>query len=147
MSNYPRHPDSRGFTLVEMLATLVLIAVVLPIVMQGIALSSDTTVSVIDRLHAIALAESKLEELVATGTWNAADLEGEFTAEQIQSASASLPGESGDTQPSRFRWSAQARDWLDARVQQLDVTIYWESRGDPRQTTLSTLVRVEEQTP
>ena len=160
----------RGFTLIEMLAALVMVAIVLPVLMQGVTMSMGAAGSVVERLQAAALAESKLTELLATNTWNQPDLEGEFTTDQIlaaggniaktsesssttsasRSASSSSTGSSPTTgssaaDPSRFKWAAEVKDWLDQRVQQVDVTVTWESRGEQRSLTLSTLVQAQEQ--
>lgn len=166
--------NAAGYTLVEMLATLVMVAIVLPVVIQGVTMSMSTSGTVIDRLQATALAESKLSELLATNTWNQPDLEGEFTTDQILAAGGSTTqnkdpnveqvaatkvgtaGESNSTgdsptsgggaaDPSRFRWAAEIKDWQDARVQQLDVTVTWEARGEEHSVTLSTLVQAVEQ--
>src|SRR4051794_29563395 len=55
----------RGFTLVEVLATIALIAIVLPVAMYGIQLCLQTSSAAKRQAEAATLAEGKLQELVA----------------------------------------------------------------------------------
>src|SRR3954465_11642520 len=56
---------ARGFTLVEVLATIALIAIVLPVAMYGIQLCLQTSSMAKRQAEAATLAEGKLQELVA----------------------------------------------------------------------------------
>src|SRR5688500_7535196 len=55
----------RGFTLAEVLATLVLVGLVLPAVMKGISLALAASDDARRRVEAVGLAENKLTELTA----------------------------------------------------------------------------------
>src|SRR4051812_32907857 len=55
----------RGFTLVEVLATVAFIAIVLPVAMQGISLSVRTAGNARKQAEAAILAQSKLDETLA----------------------------------------------------------------------------------
>lgn len=113
-----------GFTLIEVLATLLIIAIVLPVVMQGVALCTSAASTARRRNEAGALAESMLSELVATGDWQNGQLSGTF----------------GDDWPD-YRWSAEVGPWGQAaEVQQLDLQVTWTSRNEEQSLTLSTLV-------
>ena len=61
----------RGFTLVEVLATMMFMTIVLPYTMDGIMLANSMSGLAKNRLEAISLAESKLNEIVAE--WQATD--------------------------------------------------------------------------
>src|SRR4051794_34256461 len=67
-----------GFTLVEVLAASFLGAVTLPVIMKGMSLASSVADIARRRTEASALAESKLDELVATNTWQSGALSGDL---------------------------------------------------------------------
>lgn len=112
-----------GFTLMEVLAALALVAVVLPVVMQGFSIASSLASSAKDRTEAAALADSKLNELVATGVWNQGVLSGDFAPDQPN-----------------YRWKAEVKNWDSSTLQELDVHVVWTSRGADREFVVSTLV-------
>ena len=113
-----------GFTLVECLASLLLIAIVLPAVMHGISIASSSASASRRRTEAAALASTKLNELVATNTWQSGSLSGDFGDE--------FPG---------YQWSAEVQDWpQEADLQQLDVHVTWGMGPAQRSVTLTTLV-------
>jgi prepilin-type N-terminal cleavage/methylation domain-containing protein len=121
-------PRRRGFTLVEVLATLLLLSITLPAIMMGFSLSTNAADLARRRTEAGALAESKLNELIATGLWQSGSQTGPF-----------------DNSPD-YQWSASASPWGQGQgvqasniVQQLDVVVSWGA--PPQQSiTVSTLV-------
>jgi len=112
-----------GFTMVEVLATLTLAAIVLPTVVHGLLLCLATAEHAGDQARAASLAQSKLAELVATGELYDAEMSGDFGED--------LPG---------YAWTAQVNEWEDTALVQVDVTVTWTSRGHERDVSLSTLV-------
>ena len=60
---------SRGFTLIEVLVTMLLLALVLPLVMNGITSASSTASESRRRNEAAGLAEEKLDEIIASQAW------------------------------------------------------------------------------
>ena len=117
----PMHKS--GFTFLELLATMVLIALIMPVAMHSIALCTQLAGQSEHQIEAAGLAKTKLTELVATEDWQSGDQRGDF----------------GDDWPD-YEWSATVTDWTDATVQQLDVTVYWVAQGADKEITLSTLV-------
>jgi len=116
--------DGRAFTIVEVLATLTLAAIVLPAAVHGILLCLETASHARQQAQAASLAHSKLSELVATGELYDAEMEGNF----------------GEDLP-QYTWAAQVGEWeTDSRLMQLDVSVMWERRGRQRHVTVSTLV-------
>jgi len=115
--------ESRGFTIVELLATLVLVGIVLPVVVQGILLCLNTAGFATQQAEAAALARSKLAELVATGQWYESEMEGDF----------------GEDWP-EYEWAAMLEEWEDSRLARLDVFVIWTRRQQERQVVLSTLI-------
>ncbi|MBM4016949.1 MAG: type II secretion system protein [Planctomycetes bacterium] len=117
-------PGRRAFTLIEILATLVLVAIILPVAMSGISLALTVADESRRQTEAASLAQAKMAEIVACAQWNNASLAGDFGPEQPL-----------------YRWSAQVTDWQQAaNVRQLDVQVWWNLRGRDRSVTLTTLV-------
>jgi general secretion pathway protein I len=118
-----RASGARGFTLIEVLATLLLMTIALPVIMHGISLATSAGSLAKRRTEAASLTNSKLNELVATGQWQSGQLSGDF----------------GTDWPD-YTWSAQLNDY-DGTNKQLDVTVNWIGRGGEQEAmTLSTLV-------
>lgn len=111
-----------GFTLIEVLATLLLVGIVLPIAMEAIATASAAASIARSQAQAAALAETKLNELIISG---------EFAS----------GGGSGDFSPDwpDYHWTSQAIE-RDTGVTEVQVVVSWPWRGDERSVMLSTLV-------
>jgi general secretion pathway protein I len=116
---------TRGFTLVEVLATIALIAIVLPVAMYGIQLCLQTASTARHEAEAATLAQGKVQELTAL-------------AAVPQSVSLN---ESGDFAPDfpDYKWQSMTTD-LDTNLQQLDVRVTWVARNQERDLTVSTWV-------
>ena len=119
-------PRPGGFTLMEVLATIVLIAIVLPVVMQGIALAASLANTAKYKAEAAVLVRSKLNELLATREWQSGNLSGDFAPDHPE-----------------FRWSVELAAWQTTTLQQLDLHVFWNSRGWEQSVTVSTLVDTE----
>ena len=126
-----RHVRMRGgvsaFTLVEVLAALLLVAIVLPVVMQGISLATGAASSAKRRTQAASLAQSKLGELVATENWRTGVLSGRFDAFDGDDAA-------------QYGWRGDLTAWTEPYVKQLQVHVTWTAPGGEDSVTLSTLV-------
>jgi len=120
------HRRSGGFTFVELLATVVLLGIVMPVAMQSIGLCTRLAGQSRKQMEAASLANIKLTELIASGDWETGARSGEFT---------DWPG---------YRWTVDVFNWTESTVRQLDVTVKWQSQGRERQLVLSTLVYPEE---
>ena len=121
----PRPPRS-AFTLIEVLATLALVGIVLPVVVDGILLALATAGVAKDRAEAASLAQNVMAEIVAAGDY------------QDVADSGRL-----DPQGREYAWSAQWDEWDIASLKHLTVTVSWERRNRERSVALSTLVYVE----
>jgi prepilin-type N-terminal cleavage/methylation domain-containing protein len=115
-----------GFTLVESLATLVLVAIILPVALRAIAAATATAGEARHRMEASSLAEAQLSELVETGEWQGSELSGNFAPEWPQ-----------------YRWSAEVTDGPVDTVRQLAVRVEWDSGAGTRSVVLTTLVSAE----
>ncbi len=120
-----RNPQScRGFTLVEILATLALVAIILPVAMAGLSLALATADVSRHETEAARLAQSKMAEIIAQGDFQTTLLGGDFAPDNPE-----------------YRWTAVLSDY-DASLQlkQVDVQVSWNSRQRDRSVTLLTLV-------
>jgi general secretion pathway protein I len=125
----------RGFTLVEVLAALLLMSIALPAIMHAVSVASHAADSARHRTEASLLASSKLNELVSTGQYQS-QTSGDFGTDWPQS---------------QYTWTAQTLDWtptnnnanvtptLQQTMTEVDVTVKW-GQFDSDQVTLSTLV-------
>ncbi len=121
-----------GFTLVEVLVTLMFLAISLPAVMEGISLATKVGAQTVHRTEAAGLAQSKLAEIVSSDEWENGNLSGDFGADW----------------PS-YRWEADVQPWAEdttsAGIQQIDVNVYWTEPGREQSITLSTLAYARSQ--
>ncbi len=112
-----------AFTLIEVLATLVLVGIVLPVVVDGILLSLATAGYARDQSEAASLAQNLMSEIVVSGDYQDSESSGQFGTHGLE-----------------YRSSAQWNEWEDPRLMQLTVTVSWQRRSQERDVTLSTLV-------
>ena len=124
----PRVPVPRGgFTLVEVLAATLLIAIVLPSIMEGVSVATRAASTSRSRNEATMLAQGKLSELVATGQWQGGNLSGDFSPDWP-----------------RYQWQATVQSWAadtsGAGLQQIDVRVSWVDRNREDSLTLSTII-------
>lgn len=119
-----RRTRSAGFTLIEVLATIVLMGIVLPVAMRGLSIALNESSKARHTAEAAALAEAKLGELTLPGL-------------------ATLSSASGDFGPEfpEYRWTCQTTASAEYGVDEVTVTVYWTARGEERSFSLTTLVR------
>jgi prepilin-type N-terminal cleavage/methylation domain-containing protein len=111
-----------GFTIIEVLATITLAAIVLPAVIHGVLLCLSTAGHARNRLQASSLAQSKLAEIVVAGEFLDAESNGDF-------------GEAFSV----FTWKARVSEWEDSRLVQIEVLVEWTRIGKRRHVALTTL--------
>jgi len=112
-----------GFTLVEVLAALVLLATILPVAMRGISLATAAAGESRRQMEAASLAEAELADLLATDAWQGANLSGSFAPDWPD-----------------YQWTADVSNWEGTTVQQVTVRVEWTARGTQRAVSLTTLV-------
>jgi prepilin-type N-terminal cleavage/methylation domain-containing protein len=113
----------RGFTLVEVLATLALLGILLPAITSGFSLCMATADQARRQAQAASLAHGKLCELVASGQLDRAVLTGDFGADWPD-----------------YRWTATVSNWESDLLSQLDVKVLWRHGSADREVTVTTLV-------
>ena len=116
-----------GFTFIELLATVVLIGVIMPVAMRCIALCTRLGGNARRQIEAACLASTQLTELTTSGHWQTGEKRGNFGSDWPQ-----------------YEWTAEVTNWTESTVRQLDVTVSWQSQGREHAVTLSTLVYPED---
>jgi prepilin-type N-terminal cleavage/methylation domain-containing protein len=116
-----------GFTFIELLATVVLIGIIMPVAMRSIGLCTRLGGHSRRQIEAASLARTKLTELTSSQGWKTGGKRGDFGSD--------WPG---------YQWTAAVSNWTDSVVSQLDLTVTWQSQGQQRSLTLSTLVYPED---
>ncbi len=117
-----------GFTFMELLATIVLIAVIMPVAMRSIGLCTRLAGQSRRQMEAASLAKAKLTELIVTGEWQDGNQRGRFD----------------DKEWDGYEWSMTVKNWTDALVRELELTVSWRSVGRQQGVTLSTLMYPED---
>ena len=115
----------RGVTLMEVLATLVLVGIILPVAMRGVTIAMHAAANARQQSEATMLAEMKLNELIAA-------------------RDPDFAGSSGDFGPDRpeYRWQVRTAG-EDFKTYEVTVAVSWETRGGERSVQLSTLIYPE----
>jgi len=112
----------RAFTLIEVLATMVLLGIVLPVAMRGVSMALAASEYSRHTAEASSLAQEKLSELSVLGVASSTGNAGDFGADHPD-----------------YHWSLQTQS-RDYGLTQLDLSITWSERGRDRSMTVSTLV-------
>ena len=112
-----------GFTLIEVLATLVLLGIVVPVAMRGVSLALAAASTARRTAEAASLAEGKLNELIVDGSWQTSGNTGDFAAENHP----------------EYTWTCEnaSRDY---GTYEVVLRVAWTQRGQERNLSLSTLV-------
>lgn len=119
---------SRGFTLIEALVAIVLVAVVLPVALAAVTASLQGASAISKQDVALRVAQSRLATLVADGSWQSSG-----------STGACDPRTDGEDTEG-MRWQMTVATWRDQTVRTLKFTVSWGTTTNPRSVTLTTLV-------
>ncbi len=132
MKLHPRQGNHRrarhsGFTLVEVLAALLFMAIVIPVAMQGLSVASRAGELANRRYLATLVADEVLNEAITLTNWIQAGLTGK-----------------NRQGPLEFDWTLRSEPWLQDRnlnsIRLLSVEVAFEAQGQQQQLRLSTLV-------
>lgn len=123
----PRRPTSRwdrrrGFTLVEVLAAMVFMAIVIPVVVEGLTIATRAGVATERRREAAELADQELTDQVVTGDWQNGNQQGDF-----------MPDHPG------FQWQLTTEAWDQDEMTVVTVETTYMVQGQQASVTLSTL--------
>jgi prepilin-type N-terminal cleavage/methylation domain-containing protein len=118
-----------GFTLIEVLAAMLLIAIVLPVVMQGITAGLAASSAARRRTEAAGLAEEKMGEILANGLWQGGVMQGDFSPDWPD-----------------YKWQATVSGWAQdtslSNLQEIDLRVFWTADNREQAVNLSTLAYV-----
>jgi hypothetical protein len=115
-----------GFTLAEVLAALIFLAILVPTVIEGLTLANRVSVMTERGSVAGELAENKLNEILVDGT--------------SSGATPATAGDFGADWPG-YRWESSEDAWdQDNTMTQLNVVVYFPVQGQEHSFTLSTLI-------
>jgi Tfp pilus assembly protein PilV len=112
-----------GFTFAEVLAAMIFMAILLPVVMQGLVLANRASVTAERKRIAAHLANSMLTELIATDQWRQAGSRGNFAPDH-----------------ELYEWELIQSGWDQDDMQQLTLVVTYPVQGQSRRVQLTTLV-------
>jgi type II secretory pathway pseudopilin PulG len=119
-----------GFTLIEALAAIGVLMIVIPVLLQGFTLAGGIAQATRQTADATALAQSQLDEIVATNDWQYGTTSGE-----------ALIG------PTRYQWVTELDQYeTEVNVQTLTITVSWVRRTSLNQVMLTTVVYLPQST-
>lgn len=122
-----RSPDCRsraGFTLAEVLAALMFMAIVIPVAVRGLQIASRAGSVSERKATAARLAESKLNQLIVTGEWSSAASQG-----TIQEGRQT------------YKWRLDTQPWAeDGAMRLVTIWVTVPVQGQDYEVPLSTLV-------
>ena len=127
LKSYSAKISRRGFTLLEILATFVLIAIIIPVAMKGIGMVVRLADHSVQQAEACSLAENKLAELLVTQDYIDGAQTGDFKPEWPE-----------------YRWEVDVVEWGQASLKEITVKVLWEDAQQERIVTLNTLVYPQE---
>jgi prepilin-type N-terminal cleavage/methylation domain-containing protein len=116
-------PSQRGFTLAEVLAALVFMAIVIPVAVQGLKIANQAGQVAVRKGEAIRVADRILNESIVTTNWSRSGQSGSLT-EGIH----------------QFRWQLRNQVWNQEPLHLVSVQVKFAVQGRDYDVQLSTLV-------
>lgn len=122
-SGASRRAARAGFTLAEVLAALVFMAIVIPVAMQGLSIASRAGAVAERKREAARVAERVLNETL-------------LTTNLVQTAQSGVIQE----MDREYRWTTRSERWIESTMQLLTVEVTYPVQGKDYEVRLSTLV-------
>jgi len=115
-----------GFTLIEVISALLILAIVIPAIMEGITVADRAADASRHRTEASGLAQTQLATILSTESWQTGSQSGDFSPDwPAYSWKSDVAAWSGDTEG--------------VGLDQIDLTVTWTERGKPASLKLTTL--------
>jgi Tfp pilus assembly protein PilV len=114
--------NNSGFTFAETLAAMLFMAIVVPVMVQGMTVASHAGIAAQRQREAVELADRLLTELVLTDDWRDSDGDGDF----------------GEDWPG-YRWVLRDDGWEEDTMREVTVEVLYTVQGRERSVTLTTL--------
>ena len=118
--------DASAFTLAEVLPALLFMAIVIPVAMQGLRISSRAGELADRKREAARVAERVLNESIVTTNWNKSATSGTI--------------QEGDRE---YRWSLRTESWTESTMQLLSAEVTFPVQGEDHTVKLSTLANTQ----
>jgi prepilin-type N-terminal cleavage/methylation domain-containing protein len=115
-----RGVKSGGFTLVEVMAAMLLIALIMPVAMKGVSLAVSLSSQTRNRLAALEVAENTLAMALIEQSWQSGESAG--TERRINT---------------EYSWQIYASDYELENVKLVEVVVEWQQRNRTQQISLS----------
>ncbi len=125
---FERKGSRAGFTLAEVLAALVFMAIVIPVALEGLNIASRSGQVAVRKSEAARVAERVLNESIVTTNWTRAGLSGTIMEGTHQ-----------------FRWQLRNDPWSQNPLRTLSVQVTYAVQGRDYDVRLSTLVDTSQQ--
>ena len=119
----PAPTARRGFTLIEVLASLLMMAIVIPVAMEGMSIASRAGILGQRKATAMRVAERVLNELMVEG--------------QTLQGSDSGTAVDGDTS---YPWTMRIENWSEDAMSQITVAVTFTVQGSPYEVAVTTLL-------
>jgi len=124
--NGSRPGAANAFTLAEVLAALLFMAIVIPVALQGMQISSRAGALADRKREAGRVAERLLNESLVTTNWNKSALSGTV--------------QEGDRE---YRWTLRTEGWTESGMQLLSVEVVFPLQGEDYSVELNTLASTQ----
>ena len=118
---------AEGFTLMEILAALLLTGLILPVAMNGVSMANMLASDSARKYEAADLAQAKMSEILLEEDWKNGSSSGEF-----------------ENQYEQYEWISSVSDWTTSGLKQIELTVFWNQRGRTNKIVLSTLIYANE---
>ncbi len=115
--------SQRGFTFAEVLAAMLILAILLPVVARGLLIGNRAALAAERKRVAVSLGNSLLTEMTLVNALGNAAESGSFEPEYPT-----------------YRWQLFREPWFDANVDQWTMVVTYAIQGQPTSITLTTLV-------
>ncbi len=114
--------SAAAFTLAEVLAALLFMAIVIPVAVQGLQIANSAGVVAQRKAAAARIADRMLNELMVTGTWQQNNQHGSVWDDFVE-----------------YRWSLEERNWEPGTLRLLTLEVRFEVQGRELALQLNTL--------
>ncbi len=124
-NSVPRRRNG-GFTLAEVLAALLLMAIVIPAGIEALHVASSAGEIAARKADAARIAARVLDESVVMGTWNQSNASGTIRENNRE-----------------YRWTLRNARWAEDAMQELTAEVTFTAQGREHTVRVSTLVNVQ----
>ena len=121
-----RKQNCSAFTLAEVLAALLFMAIVIPVAVQGLRISSRAGALAERKREAVRVAEKILNESIVTTNWNKSATSGTITEADRD-----------------YRYTLRTESWTESTMQLLSVEVTFPVQGEDYAVQLSTLANTQ----